>query len=118
MSSLTAVLLFLGAAVVVWLLFGRGGADAEAVQAIEDGALVLDVRTPAEFATGHVRDAVNIPVQELGVRIGELGEPRKVVVYCRSGMRSGRAAGVLKAAGFEVVDAKRLSALPAELRQG
>jgi rhodanese-related sulfurtransferase len=64
--------------------------------------LVLDVRTPAEYAAGHVPGAVNIPNAELGARIAELdGErERDIVVYCRTGVRSGQALKVLGKAGF------------------
>ena len=66
--------------------------------------LLLDVRSPEEFSTGHLTSAVNVPVGELGVRLAELGaKERPVVVYCRSGRRSARAAGLLADAGFTSV---------------
>jgi phage shock protein E len=64
--------------------------------------LVLDVRSPEEFADGHVPGAVLIPHDQLEARIAELGEPRDVVVYCRSGRRSGLVEPVLEARGFRV----------------
>lgn len=82
------------------------GADAnanEAQQWVAEGAMLLDVRTPEEFRSGHLRGAVNIPVQELADRIDEIDADR-VVVYCRSGARSARAAQMLRAAGKEVLD--------------
>lgn len=119
MSGLGGVLLFLGAAVVVWWMFGRGNTSSDDLrEALEGGVRVLDVRTPPEFAGGHAKGAVNIPVGELGVRLGELGEPGPIVVYCASGMRSARAASLLRAAGFEPIDAKRLGALPPEWIEG
>lgn len=67
------------------------------------GATLLDVRTREEFASGHVKGARNIPVQELATRIGEV--PRgAVVVYCRSGGRSASAAAMLKSQGYDVTD--------------
>ncbi len=77
----------------------------EAHQLVANGALLLDVRTREEFREHHLKGAVNIPVQELGARIGEAGSTeRPVVVYCRSGGRSATAAAMLKAAGYRVVD--------------
>jgi rhodanese-related sulfurtransferase len=77
----------------------------EARRLVAEGALLLDVRTPAEFASGHVDGALNIPVQELGARVSEVGpKDRAVVVYCRSGGRSCAAAGLLKNAGYDVLD--------------
>jgi rhodanese-related sulfurtransferase len=74
-------------------------------QLVAQGALLLDVRTAAEFSTGHLDHAVNIPVQELPARLGEVGPTKRlVVVYCRSGGRSAQATSVLKAAGYDVRD--------------
>lgn len=70
------------------------------------GAVVVDVRSPAEFASGHVEGALNLPVDELSARLGELPADRTVIVYCRSGARSARAAATLKAAGRKVLDAR------------
>jgi rhodanese-related sulfurtransferase len=64
--------------------------------------VMLDVRTPEEYAEGHVPGARNIPHTELAARIGELADAktRDVVVYCRSGNRSAKALEVLRGAGF------------------
>ena len=77
-----------------------GEAAHELVQ--KQGALLLDVRTPQEFADGHVDGALNIPVQELESKLASLPakKDQDVVVYCRSGARSARASGILKQAGF------------------
>ena len=88
-----------------FLLPGKGDVSgAEARRLVASGARLVDVRTEGEFAAGHVPGAVNIPVQELGRRVGEL-EPkdRPVVLYCRSGSRSSRAAHMLRSAGFSHV---------------
>ena len=76
-----------------------------AQQLVGDGALLLDVRTPEEFTAGHIPGATNIPVGELGSRLGELNEHRSgpVVVYCRSGNRSASARALLETAGFSQV---------------
>ena len=76
----------------------------EAHQRVAAGATLVDVRTPEEFAAGHLPGAVNIPVDELPRRFSELGSPEKpLVVYCRSGARSGRAERLLKERGFQDV---------------
>lgn len=85
--------------------------NAKARQMVANGALLLDVRTPGEYADGHVDGAVNIPVQELGSRMKELGPTKRpVVVYCRSGGRSATATGMMRAAGYEVLDVGPMSA--------
>ena len=75
------------------------------------GALLLDVRTPAEFQEAHLPTARNIPVQELPGRLHEVGSTdRDVVVYCRSGGRSAAASAILRAAGYQVRDLGPISA--------
>jgi phage shock protein E len=64
---------------------------------------LVDVRTPEEFASGHLPNAVNIPLQELSARLGEVATDEPVVLYCRSGNRSGQAAQLLAAEGFTQV---------------
>jgi phage shock protein E len=71
---------------------------------VKEGARLVDVRSPGEHASGHIKGSLNVPVQELSARIAELGDKAKpVVVYCASGMRSASAAGMLRRAGFKDV---------------
>lgn len=76
----------------------------QAHELVQSGARLVDVRTPQEFSQRHVDSAINVPVQELDSRLREL-EPkdRAIVLYCRSGHRSGIAYDKLKQAGFEKV---------------
>jgi rhodanese-related sulfurtransferase len=66
---------------------------------MQDGAAVLDVREPGEFESGHVPDAVHIPLGELGDRLGEVPRGRPIVTYCGSVARSTTAASLLERAG-------------------
>jgi phage shock protein E len=61
---------------------------------------VLDVRTPEEYAAGHVPGAVNVPHDQLASRLAEVPKDKDVVVYCRTGRRSTLAADVLAANGY------------------
>jgi phage shock protein E len=61
---------------------------------------VLDVRTPQEYAEGHVPGAVNVPHDQLASRLAEVPKDKDVVLYCRSGRRAGIAADVLAANGY------------------
>lgn len=67
--------------------------------------IVVDVRTPEEFATGHLRDAKNIPLADFPARIGELdkSKAKSVVVVCQSGPRADKAVKLLQNAGFDDV---------------
>jgi NADPH-dependent 2,4-dienoyl-CoA reductase/sulfur reductase-like enzyme/rhodanese-related sulfurtransferase len=68
-----------------------------------DSALLVDVRTPAEFAMGHIPDAVNIPVDQLRSRLDELEPDRETLVYCRIGLRGYIAGRILTQRGFSRV---------------
>lgn len=63
---------------------------------------VIDVRTPAEFATGHVPGAINIPLDQIGQRLQDIpaAKDQPLLVYCRSGRRAGLAEDVLSDAGY------------------
>jgi NADPH-dependent 2,4-dienoyl-CoA reductase/sulfur reductase-like enzyme/rhodanese-related sulfurtransferase len=76
--------------------------DVEALLAPTPGMrpFLLDVRTPQEFSAGHIPDAVNIPVDELRTRSGELPEGRMIAVYCQVGQRGYLATRILLHAGF------------------
>lgn len=85
------------------------GDSALAHRLVEEGAVLLDVRSPGEYAGGHVEGAVNIPHDRVAdelPRIGELtgGDKTKaIVVYCRSGRRSGLAKQTLAEQGYDRV---------------
>lgn len=104
-----ALMALVVAAIAVWLRTGIV-TGAEARRLVAEGATLLDVRTREEFAASHVEGALNIPVQELPGRIGEVGaKDRAVVVYCRSGVRSRRAKQVLTQAGYAAHDLGSMS---------
>jgi len=63
--------------------------------------LLVDVRTPEEFAGGHIAGAKNIALQDLPNRLDELPHDQPIVLYCRSGNRSGQAMQLLAKAGYD-----------------
>ena len=71
-------------------------------EAIGKGAPVIDVRTAEEFRQGHLPGAINIPYDEIASRVGELPPDRSqpIVLYCRTGRRSGIARTSLEQLGF------------------
>ena len=77
----------------------------DAIRLMNQHALVLDIRTPEQFATGHVTGARNLPPDQI-LKAGDTLKKFKekpVVVYCESGMASGTAARTLRAGGFNKV---------------
>lgn len=62
--------------------------------------LLLDVRTADEFGEGHIAGARNLPVQEVAQKIAEVPTDKPVILYCRSGNRSGMALQLLQSAGY------------------
>jgi phage shock protein E len=69
---------------------------------LTSGALVIDVRTPAEYSSGHFPGSANIPLDVVPAHMPELkGKQKAIITVCRSGARSGMAAEMLKAQGIE-----------------
>ncbi|MGH2533231.1 MAG: MBL fold metallo-hydrolase [Thermomicrobiales bacterium] len=77
--------------------------DVAEVERWEPDAVVIDVREPAEYASGHVPGAVNVPQADLATRLGDLPRDREVLLICQSGYRSMRAAQFLRQVGFDQV---------------
>ena len=67
---------------------------------IEDGAFLVDVRTPGEFAEGHVNGSVNIPLDKVQTQLAKFKNKKNIIVFCRSGARSGQAKNILQINGF------------------
>ena len=80
------------------------GNDSSAIvkEMIDKGAVIIDVRTPAEFQGGHVAGSKNIPLQNIQSKVSEIKKMNKpVVLCCASGARSGQATGFLKQQGIQ-----------------
>lgn len=70
---------------------------------VDNGALIVDVRTTAEFQSGHIKGSINIPVDQIKSKVEQLKAKNKpVITCCKSGARSGMAKSILKAQGIEV----------------
>lgn len=77
------------------------GPKANMKELIENGALILDVRSKEEFAGGHAKGSVNVPLNQLPNYMKKLKNKEQVIITCcASGMRSGSAKGLLESAGF------------------
>ncbi|WP_203333761.1 rhodanese-like domain-containing protein [Planococcus beigongshangi] len=99
-------------AVIVFIAY-RAMAPAKGVTSISTDELktqlkkrdkqFIDVRTPGEFKANRLKEFKNIPLNELPARIGQLDKNKETFVICQSGMRSSKAAAILKRNGFENV---------------
>ncbi len=70
---------------------------------VNDGALIIDVRTKNEFDSGHIHGSKNIPLDAINKAAGKLKDlNRPIITVCRSGARSGMAKSILSATGIEV----------------
>lgn len=70
---------------------------------VRQGAMLVDVRTPEEFAEGSIDGAVNIPLDQVQSRVDEFRGKRSVIVFCKSGNRSGQAIKILEENGIHNV---------------
>jgi phage shock protein E len=81
------------------------------------GAQIIDVRTPGEYAGGHIKDSKNIPLQSLSSSMNKINKDKPVITCCASGMRSASAKRVLLSNGFkEVYNGGGWASLNAKLR--
>lgn len=69
-------------------------------------SILVDIRTPDEFASGHIAGAINVDFYspDFVTRMTEIGRAKELYIYCRSGARSGSAVAALSQAGLHVVD--------------
>lgn len=77
--------------------------NSQLVEAVNNGAFLVDVRTPAEFSSGSVKGAVNIPLDKVQSQIAQFKNKKNIVVFCKSGNRSGQAKSILEQNGVEHV---------------
>jgi len=82
------------------LIFGK---KVDLREVISGGAVIVDVRTKGEFQTGHLRNSINIPVDNLPNNLKKLNRNKAIITCCASGARSSYAKRILKSNGFEQV---------------
>lgn len=70
---------------------------------VKQGAQIIDVRSRGEYAGGHIKGSVNIPLDELSMNLNKIKKDKPVITCCASGMRSASARGVLMSKGYTEV---------------
>lgn len=95
---------------------GLGNKSESIQEFVEKGAVVIDVRSPGEFAGGHIKSSKNIPLNEIGAKINEIKKLNKpVIACCASGMRSSQATSILKQNGIDAINGGGWQSLQSKL---
>jgi phage shock protein E len=106
MNNWTAILIVAAVVAVVFMMKKSGQISApDALKYLKNGALVIDVRSPGEFNSGHLARAINLPLDEIETALpGRVPDNSQVLLlHCASGMRSGTARQKLMALGYTQV---------------
>lgn len=82
---------------------GRQQVNSELIRVIKEGALLVDVRSPMEFNAGSAEGAINIPLEEFESSLDKLNGHDSIVLFCRSGGRSGYGQMILQSMGYKNV---------------
>ena len=76
------------------------GPKVDYLQLINDGAVIVDVRTKGEYQQGHIKGSMNIPLNNLSNQLTKLKKDKPIITCCASGMRSAQAKRILKSNGY------------------
>lgn len=82
-------------------LFGLNKTDYAAL--VKQGAVILDVRSKNEFAGGHIKNSINIPLDQLEKNLSKFSKDKTIITCCASGMRSTSAKSILQNNGYKNV---------------
>jgi phage shock protein E len=95
---------------------GLGNKSESIQEFVEKGAIIIDVRSPGEFAGGHIKGAKNIPLNEIGAKINEIKKLNKpIIACCASGMRSSQATSILKQNDIDAINGGGWQSLQSKL---
>lgn len=95
---------------------GFGNKSESIREFLEKGAFIIDVRSPGEFAGGHIKGSKNIPLGEISNKINQIKKLNKpVITCCASGMRSSQATSILKQNGIETINGGGWQSLQSKL---
>jgi phage shock protein E len=87
---------------IIKRLFG-GGPNVDFALLKANGAIIIDVRSPGEFASGHIKGAVNIPLNNIAQAVSKYKKDATIITCCASGMRSASAKSILTSKGYTSV---------------
>jgi phage shock protein E len=95
-------------------MFGSG---TDFKKLVAEGAIIVDVRTPAEYKSGHIQGSLNIPVDVIKGKVDDLRKKNKTIITCcRSGARSGMVKGILVSAGIDAYNGGAWNVLDGKIK--
>ncbi len=103
MNKSLLIILVLGAVYVLYKLYQRKHIAPDLEQLVADGAVILDVRTGPEYASGHIENSINISLGEIRERYVELDTGKTYITCCSHGLRSIKVRNLLRERGFKKV---------------
>lgn len=80
-----------------------GGTSADFKELVDKGAQIIDVRSPAEYSSGHIKGSLNIPLDKLSTNLNKIKKDVPIITCCASGGRSSSAKGLLERNGYQEV---------------
>jgi len=81
-------------------IFGGSSRNENLATLVKEGAFLVDVRSPSEFASGHIKGSANIPLDQVASQLSKFKGKEQIVVFCKSGNRSSQAKSILEQNGF------------------
>lgn len=97
-------------------LFGFGH-KVDYAQMVKEGAMIIDVRTKAEYQQGHIKGSVNIPLNNLSNHYAKIKKDKVIITCCASGIRSAQAKTILRSNGYsDVYNGGSWSSLQSKIR--
>ncbi len=97
-------------------MLGLSGKSESVKEFMDKGAVIIDVRTPAEYIGGHIKGSKNIPLNTIGNQIDAIKKLNKpIIACCASGMRSAQATSILKSNGIDAMNGGGWSSLSNKL---
>ncbi len=86
-------------------LFGKSKKQDQIIDMLANGGIIIDVRNPNEFKSGHVKGSKNIPLQSISSKLDDIKKLNKpIVLCCASGIRSAQATSMLKKRGVNAIN--------------
>ena len=102
------IILFIGILLFIVLKYTKSNKK-DFKELLNQGAIIIDVRTESEYKSGHLKNSINVPLKDLTYRINEFDKKDNIVTVCAAGMRAESAKKFFESRGFNVANGGRWS---------